>query len=88
MDQLKEMRMQVDAIDKEIVALFEKRMSLSEQISREKIRSGDRIYNREREEKKISGLMEEASTKQNRHFVRDMYAQVLSLERKRQYQLG
>lgn len=88
MDQLKEMRMQVDAIDKGIVALFEKRMSLSEQISREKIRSGDRIYNREREEKKISGLMEEASTKQNRHFVRDLYAQVLSLERKRQYQLA
>ena len=88
MEQLKEMRMQVDAIDAQIVALFEKRMGLSEQISREKILNGDRIYNREREEKKVSELMEGASSEQNRHFVRDMYAQILSLERKRQYQLA
>ena len=86
MEQLKEMRMQVDAIDAQIVALFEKRMGLSEQISREKILNGDRIYNREREEKKVSELMEGASSEQTRHFVRDMYAQILSLERKRQYQ--
>ncbi len=56
--ELKEARVEIDKIDKEIRELFIKRMAVAEEIVRYKAESGDAIYKPEREREIIESLSE------------------------------
>ena len=55
MENLLELRNEIDAIDKEIVGLFQKRMKISSEVAEYKISTGKKVFDRAREEEKIRG---------------------------------
>jgi len=84
---LNELRNEIDEIDEEMVSLFEKRMAVSEKVAAWKIENGRRIFDKEREKKKLAVLTSMASSDFNRHGVQELYEQIMSMSRKLQYQL-
>lgn len=85
--ELKELRDEIDTIDAEMVALFEKRMRISEQVAAYKIENGLRVFDKMREKSKLSSLSAMASNDFNRHGILELYEQIMSMSRKLQYQL-
>lgn len=51
---LSELRVQIDAIDKDIVELYEKRMDICRQVAEYKIENGKKVFDKVREEEKIA----------------------------------
>ena len=49
MRDLKELRVEIDRIDREVVALFEERMGISKEVAEYKIATGKKILDKERE---------------------------------------
>ena len=49
---LKDIRKELDGIDEQIAALYEKRMKLSEEVAESKRESGKNVYDKEREQDK------------------------------------
>lgn len=84
---LLELRGQIDEIDREIVRLFEKRMDISRQVAEYKIANGKKILDRARELEKLENLGSLAHTDFNRHGVRELFQQIMSMSRKLQYQM-
>lgn len=87
MTDLLELRGQIDEIDREIVRLFEKRMDVSRQVAEYKIANGKKILDRARELEKLENLGSLAHTDFNRHGVRELFQQIMSMSRKLQYQM-
>jgi chorismate mutase/prephenate dehydratase len=84
---LQEIRKQLDGIDKEIVALFEKRMGLSSQVAEFKIGTGKAVYDGDREKQKIdavTGMVENTFQKQA---VRELFTQMMTISRHFQYKI-
>ena len=80
-------RNDIDKIDKEIVDLFEKRMKLTYDVAAFKIENGKPVYDKKREEEKLdtlSGLSEDTFNKQA---IRELFTQIMSISRKKQYTL-
>lgn len=48
MRDLLELRDEIDEIDRNLVALFEKRMTISEEVARYKIANGKKVFDKER----------------------------------------
>ena len=67
MENLLELRNEIDAIDKEIVGLFQKRMKISSEVAEYKISTGKKVFDRAREEEKIRAVTELADNDFNRH---------------------
>ncbi len=84
---LMDTRKQVDAIDNEIVALYKKRMNLTDQIANYNIKNGRKILDTEREQKKLRELEADAPNKFMRFEIRELYEQIMAAGRKRQYQI-
>ncbi|MBR4530557.1 MAG: prephenate dehydratase [Lachnospiraceae bacterium] len=82
---LAEFRKQLDAIDDQIVALYEERMAVSEQIAAYKIKTGKAVLDREREQSKLAELGAKASNDFNRRGVEELYRQIMAMSRKLQY---
>ena len=76
---------QLDRTDREIAALLEKRMTLGEEISREKIAGGSRMFDKVYEGKKMDELTSAASNDLHRHCIREVYSLISTLGRKQQY---
>lgn len=53
MKDLKEIRAEIDSVDKELVSLYEKRMSLTEQVADYKLSTGKKVFDKAREEEKL-----------------------------------
>lgn len=87
MRDLLELRDEIDKIDKNIVALFEARMQLSDEVARYKIANGKKVFDKERELSKLSVLSEMTHNEFNRHGVHELFSQIMSISRKLQYQL-
>ncbi len=87
MRDLDELRQEIDVIDEKIVSLFEQRMSLSEEVARYKIENGRKVFDREREQDKLETLTDLTHNDFNRQAVRELYLQIMSVSRKKQYQL-
>ena len=51
--ELTELRKQIDEIDEQIVALYEKRMDISSQVADYKIATGKKVFDKARENEKI-----------------------------------
>ncbi len=84
---LSELRVQIDAIDSQIVDLYQKRMDISRQVAEYKIENGRKVYDRAREEEKIEKLRSQAINDFNRRGIEELFAQIMSMSRKLQYQL-
>lgn len=84
---LKEIRKKIDEIDDSILNLFEQRMIHSKEVADFKIKTGKKVFDRERELSKLSVLSNKASNDFNRHGIEELFSQIMSISRKLQYQL-
>lgn len=84
---LQEIREQIDEIDDEILKLFEQRMHLTGEVAQFKIVTGKQVFDKERELQKLKVLKEKASDPFNAKGVQELFQQIMSISRKRQYQL-
>ena len=87
MKDLLEIRRDIDEVDAKLVALYEKRMELAEQVAEYKISAGKQVFDKNREQEKldkVSGMVEEPFLKEG---VKELFEQIMSISRKRQYQL-
>lgn len=84
---LKVTREEIDKVDKEIVALIEKRMDLALEVAKYKISTGKPIYDRERELQKLEKLGSLASTEFNAKSVQELFLQIMSVSRRYQYRV-
>ena len=84
---LNELRKEIDDIDSTIVNLFEKRMDVTRNIAEFKIASGKKVFDRTRELEKISLVQSQTHTDFNRQGISELFAQIMSMSRRLQYQL-
>ncbi len=84
---LKEIREDIDRVDREIVQLFEKRMELASKVAEYKRSVGKPILDKERENEKIQALMAIASNRFNEIGIKELFTQIMSISRLYQYQL-
>ena len=81
------LRDEIDKIDNEIVALYEKRMKIAEGVARFKIETGKKVFDKTREEEKIRKVKSLTHNEFNSHGVEELFEQIMSMSRKLQYQL-
>lgn len=82
---LKVAREHIDAIDKQIVELFEKRMIESSEVAKYKLKTGKAVYDKEREEEKLKNLKSMSSNEFNQRAITELFSQIMSISRKYQY---
>lgn len=85
---LKELRKEIDAVDRQIVELFEKRMEISERIAACKQEKGMQVRDEEREKEKIRQVQKLTHTDFNRQHIEELYTLLMSLSRKLQEELN
>ena len=81
---LNELRKEIDAVDAEIVRLFEKRMEISERMAAYKQKAGIPVRDQEREKEKILKVQSLTHTAFNREHIEELYTVLISLSRKLQ----
>lgn len=87
MEDLVKLREEIDQIDDGILSLYEKRMKISEDVARFKIKTGKKVYDSEREQSKLNTLSQKAKTEFNKLGIRELFEHIMAVSRKRQYQL-
>ena len=70
---LEEIRKNLDEIDSEIVALYEKRMQLCKEVAEYKIATGKKVFDKERENQKLAAVSELASNAFNRKGIKELF---------------
>lgn len=86
MMELIDIRKEIDVIDKDLKALFVKRMALSKEVAAVKAKSGTPVYNAEREAEIIENLSSDVDTDFKDDYV-DWIKQLLSASRNYQTKL-
>lgn len=86
MAEIEKLREQLDEVDREIVSLFEQRMQIGREIGRCKLHSGVKMIDRQKERDKLADMVSRASTEFNKKGVRELFEQMMSMNRKVQYQ--
>lgn len=84
---LGQLRTQIDAIDSQIVALYEQRMDICSQVARYKIETGKKVFDKAREEEKLQKVRSLTHNAFNSHGITELFEQIMSMSRKLQYQL-
>ena len=84
---LKELRKEIDAVDQELVALFERRMEISEKFAAFKKEKGIPVRDEAREKEKIRQVQDMTHTAFCRQHIEELYNLLISLSRKRQEEL-
>ncbi len=87
MKNLLELRDEIDVIDRQIVDLYERRMHVAEQVAEYKIANDKPVFDKEREVSKLDTLAGLSHSDFTRHGVRELFEQIMSMSRKKQYQL-
>lgn len=87
MRDLNEIRADIDQVDRELVNLYEKRMNLTEQVAEYKISAGKKVFDPVRERQKLDSVTELVSDETLKRGGRELFEQLMSMSRKRQYQL-
>ena len=82
---LAELRSRIDEIDRDIVRLYEERMQVTDQVGEFKIRTGRKVYDKDRERAKIETVRELAHTEFSKKGVTELISQLMSMSRKRQF---
>jgi len=83
MTELKDIRDQLDVLDNDFIELFLKRMSLSEEVARIKIRDGIPVLNAVREQEIINRLTN-GMDDETAYYVKELYLKIFELSRQRQ----
>ncbi len=86
MSTLQDLREQLDIVDDEIVKLYEKRMSICEQVGEFKIRDGRKVFDRIREKEKLQTVASKATSELDKKGIQELYRQLMAMSRKLQYQ--
>lgn len=86
MKDLKEIRAEIDSVDKELVSLYEKRMSLTEQVADYKLSTGKKVFDKAREEEKLEKVTSMVDDPFLKRGTRELFEHLMSMSRKRQYQ--
>lgn len=81
------LREQIDAIDSQIVELYEKRMDISRQVAEYKIETGKKVFDKVREEEKLRSVKALTHNEFNSHGIEELFEQIMSMSRKLQYRL-
>ena len=87
MKDLLAIRDQIDQVDNEITALYLKRMQLTSEVAEYKIQTGKKVFDKERERSKLEKLSSLVSGSFLKNGVRELFEHLMSISRKRQYQL-
>lgn len=86
MRDLTELRKEIDEIDQQMVALFERRMGVSEEVADYKVVTGKRVLDKERENVKLKAVKSMTHNDFNSHGIEELYKQIMAMSRKLQYQ--
>lgn len=86
MADLKDIRKELDALDDELIKLFLKRMSLSEEVAKIKIRDGLPLVHQGREDEIIERLSN-GQSEEMKEYIGDFYRNIFEISRKRQKRL-
>ena len=84
---LKDLREQIDGIDGQIVALFERRMDICKQVAEYKICTGKKVLDKSRETEKLAKVRSLTHNEFNGVCIVELFEQIMSMSRKLQYQL-
>ena len=84
---LTELRERIDAIDEEIVRLYEQRMEISRQVAEYKIANGKKVLDKQREAEKLARVKALTHSEFNACGIAELFEQIMSMSRKLQYQL-
>lgn len=84
---LLELREKIDAIDAQIVELYEQRMDVSRQVAEYKIGTGKKVFDKQREQEKLAKVKSLTHNEFNSHGIEELFEQIMSMSRKLQYQL-
>lgn len=84
---LQKTREKIDVIDNQIVELFKDRMELTGEVAAYKIKTGKKVFDKEREAQKLDDLSEKTEDHFHKQAVRELFSQIMSISRKRQYAL-
>lgn len=84
---LQKTREKIDIIDNQIVELFQARMELTNEVAAYKIKTGKKVFDKEREEQKLNTLSEKVEDDFQKQAIRELFSQIMSISRKRQYAL-
>lgn len=87
MKDLKDIRDEIDVIDRKIVELYEERMKLTTEVADYKIQKGKNVFDSEREISKLRTLEGQAHTDFTRQGVHELFEHIMAMSRKKQYQL-
>lgn len=87
MKTIAELREELDQIDPQIIALYEKRMALCEQVGEIKIEEGKKVFDRNREQQKLMQVTSAAQDPFYKKGLTELFEQLMSQSRKLQYQL-
>ncbi len=87
MKDLLEIRNAIDTLDRQIVALYEERMDLTTQVADYKISTGKQVFDAEREIAKLNAVAAMANSDFTSHGARELFEHIMSMSRKKQYQL-
>ena len=84
MQELSEIRKQIDAIDRQLADLFKKRLDVAKEVAESKRGTGKKVYDREREEEKLADLGKYARDDFEQQGIRELFLQIMSISRKLQ----
>lgn len=84
---LQEIRNDIDVIDKQLVELYEARMKLTDRVAEYKISTGKKVFDKEREKQKLYMVESCTAGDLNKRGIRELFAQIMTISRKRQYQM-
>lgn len=87
MKDLLELREEIDEIDRSMAALYQKRMAIAEEVAEYKIENGRQVFDKQREAAKLESLTALGNSPFNSHGIKELFEQIMSMSRKRQYQL-
>lgn len=84
---LNECREELDKIDAQIVDLFSKRMEVAKEVAKDKIATGKKIYDAQREKQKIETVRDMVEGDLNKTGIEELYNLLMSVSRKLQYRM-
>jgi chorismate mutase/prephenate dehydratase len=87
MRDLKDLRSQIDDIDRQIVELYQQRMEIAEGVAEYKITTGKKVFDKERERDKLATLTGLGHNEFNKTGIGELFEQIMAVSRKRQYQM-
>lgn len=87
MRDLSEIRRELDVLDRQMTELFQDRLKLVAEVAEYKIATGKPVLDVKREAQKLDILSALAADEFSKEGIRELFAQIMAISRKKQYQL-